>query len=398
MEKNSLKKVAQVIRTGLAATIVGIFYASGAQAAEYRVYSSAQGNYSLQGNMTSPLFGQELDYVDELGNPVYRNRSIELNRSLDSDYQYSDGHSANAVPDAAQFNKAFVGAASIGINDVQAAAYAYSTWGSNHASATTSGFTKVDKSLTSYTQIPDGIGGFTPDTSNPIDMQYSTNLYTSANSEWEELFQIAGGPGSAGTSGTFSVSTHIDGLLNGVLNSGDSASMSYSLTSFNNQSIYQMYAYTYSWDDGSGNIQSYWSKSIFQNGAWAGASGSGDLVIDEILTGESSLIYGDPVYLRSSLYVSTNGNGNSDFANTAEMTSLIFPESALVYALSGSSLAGYGTGFAGGGNGTLCTSLECVNNGFGGGGSPVPVPAAFWLFTSGLIATGLGARRKLAIA
>lgn len=400
MQTLKSKSNTQVLGAIVPFVMVGSLFSIDVQAEQYRVQSSTYAGYQNDGTVSSPFFGQETYYdYDSDGNYVQmtRNRSTYFNNSLDSEYQSTQGNSANAIPGAAQFNRTLVGDASLGIGDVQASGYAYTTWGSNHASASGSGFTPVDRNVTAYPQIPDGNGGFIPDLNFPIDIQSSTSLYSSAHSQWEELYQISGHSGT----GTAQVTMHIDGLLSGVQAVGDNAYMNYSLRSFNGDTILSMSASIYTYLDFQGNVQQYWSQSIWNTGVWDYDSGTGDLVVDEMLHGSYAFTYGNPLYLNSILSVSTNGNASSDFGHTVTMESLVLPENSLVYALSGTDMSVYGASFDGSGGGTLCTSLDCVNGGFGGGngggGSTVPVPAAAWLFASGLLGLGgFASRRKRA--
>jgi len=381
----------------LFAVIIGLSTTSAASAANYRVENQVWGDYQMNGSVTSPLLGS---------------LPFNINRNLDHDYSYNSGNTAGTVPAAAEFNRTFNGDATIGAGDIHVSTYAQTDWGLNHAGVKIEGFSKAEKTVVAYPQItttnPDfmGMGGMysSPDTKNPITINTSTNAYSNASSRWEELYQISGGTGT----GTAHISMHVDGFLDGALANNDNASINYNLSTFNGEQILGLYAYTsfypdWVYDPTSGTYNradtQHWSESILQNGVWSYSSGTGSLPsINEMLQGDYTFTYGDPLYLNSYLDAYVNGNGESNFKNTVTMESLILPENASVYALSGANPAAYHIAFSGNGGGTVCATLDCVNGGLGGGGiSQVPVPASIWMFGSTLAGLlGITRRRQLA--
>lgn len=384
----------------LALAVAGIVHSSTALAAadQARVVSQAWTDYSLSGHITSPLFGQEVSYYDELNNPVYVPRTVDFNRTLDSASAYSSGYGVlipgqqPPVPPAAEYDKTLVGDSAIGASDAHARGYAYTDWGHNHASTSTS-YTPIDSTVDGEFLNP--VTG----TSVPMSTHTTTSLYSYATSQWEELYKL--GNSQQGGTGTASMGFQIDGSLTATQEQGSYSSIYYSLNTFNNERLLYVYASISSYQDADGNWQSQWWSNIFSDGVMTSDSGYGDFTIDRKLHAEYEFTNGDPLYLNSYLQVYSNGNASSDFRNTVSMESLVLPENTLVYAMSGTSMSNFGLSFAGNGNGTVCASTQCVSDGSyggtgtgGGGGSVVPLPSAVWLFASSLMGLGLGARRK----
>ncbi len=367
------------------AVIIGLTATSVASAANYRVDNQVWGYYNMDGTVSGSLLGSQ---------------PFNINRQLDGAYDYTSGNTAGSVPVAAAFNRIFTGDATLGAGDINKSAYAQTDWGFNHAGVKTDGFSKVDKTVVAYPQI---LG--TSDLSNPITINTSTNTYSYATSRWEELYQISGGAGT----GTAHIAMQVDGFLDGTSINNDNAQIYYSLSTFNGTQILGLSANTYNntytdnvYDPVTDTYNSVvvssqsWSEQIFQNGIWSYLSGTGALNIEKLtLQGDYTFTYGDPLYLNSYLQTSVYGNGESNFINTVTMESFVLPENAAVYALSGANPAAYNIAFSGNGVGTVCGTLDCVNNGGNGGGGPaaVPVPTSIWLFGSALVGL-LGVNRR----
>jgi hypothetical protein len=362
MKLSMIKPFAKaLVLVGLAAA------ASLASAQQYRVSSQVWGGYYGNTSVTSELFG-----LDGSGNPV----TLYGTRWYGYDSDYSSGHSAGSIPPAAQFTSTWNGDVSKGMTSVNAAARAYTTWGSNHVSSSVSNFTPTNYS-SSGTYVDAGSGN-----SYPLTYNETGFTYASAQSTWEELYQIGGGTGT----GHFSSSFHIDGVLSPTsAGSGGAATgqgwLNWSLTTFSGETVVSLYAYYYADSD-------TWYKQTFSGGAWNYESGSGALTINEDLTGGYDFTYGEALYLKSEIQIQADGSNSIDFDNTVKMTSLVLPQGSTVYAQSGASASDYGLVFDGDGSGTVCTTLSCATGGGSGGGggttNPVPEPETYALMLLGL--------------
>lgn len=329
---------------------------------QFRLFAEANGGYYNSIQTTSPVFG-----LDPSGNP---------NTVYGSVYYGYDGRSAAAYDTATPLPNVtaggvWAGDASQGMTTVTSNAYGMTDWGSNHASASLSGFTPVSQSYD---------GSFVVGPSSwPMHVESSNYAYVRGGSVWEELYQIGGGTGT----GMFTGTIHIDGTLAGVTGNGNS-SINWALTTFSNQLVASVSA---NYDAASGA----WSKSVYSDGTWNNTTGSGALTINEDVIGSYSFTYGAALYLQSALYTQVNGNGAADFSSTVQFTGMKLPEGARVYVLSGASAADYGIAFAGSG-GTICPTLACAVG--AGGGLPIPEPETYALLLSGLAVIAWVARRR----
>jgi len=350
----SLRTLALLGLTALACT---------AQAqSQYRLYAQAYGSYGNSIQTTSPVFG-----LDTSGNPNTVYGSIDYGFDYASAAAYDQ---ASALPQVTA-GGIWAGDASQGMTTVTANAYGMTNWGSNHASASISGYTPVSQSYD---------GDFVVGSSTwPMHVESQNYAYATGQSTWEELYQIGGGTGT----GQFTGTIHIDGTLAGTQGVGG-ASLNWSLTTFSNQIVAAVYAdYDAATDT--------WSKSIYSDGQWTYASGSGALAISEDVVSSYSFAYGAALYLKSDLYTSVSGNGAADFSNTVQFTGMLLPQDTKVYVLSGANAADYGISFAGNGDGTICQDLACA---VGGGTPAVPEPGSYALLLSGLGLVAWIARRR----
>ena len=331
---------------------------------QFRLYAEANGGYYNSIQTTSPVFG-----LDPSGNP---------NTVYGSVYYGYDGRSAAAYDVATPLPNVtaggvWAGDASQGMTNVTSNAYGMTNWGSNHASASLSGFTPVSQSYDGSFVVGPG--------SWPMHVDSSNYAYASGRSIWEELYQIGGGTGT----GTFTGTIHIDGTLAGVVGTPNgNASINWSLTTFSNQLVASVDASYDAASDG-------WSKNVYANGVWTNTSGSGALTINEDVVGSYSFTYGAALYLKSDLYTSISGNGAADFSNTVQFTGMSLPGGSKVYVLSGASAADYGISFTGMG-GTICPDLACAVG--GGSGLPIPEPQTYALLLSGIGVIAWVARRR----
>jgi hypothetical protein len=292
--------------------------------------------------------------------------------SYGSDYKNAYAYDQTTAAPNVTAGGVWAGDASQGMTTVTSSAYGMTDWGSNHASASLSGFTQVNQSYN---------GQFVVGTSTwPMHVDSSNYAYSTGRSTWEELYQIGGGTGT----GQFTGTVHIDGTLAATTGSGN-ASINWSLTTFSNQLVASVYG---AYDAGADN----WTLSVFSNGQWNNTSGTGALTINEDVTGGYSFTYGAALYLKSELFTSVSGNAAADFSNTVQFTGMQLPQGASVYVLSGASAADYGISFAGNGSGTICQNLGCAAG--GGGGLPIPEPETYALLLSGLGVIAWVARRR----
>lgn len=328
---------------------------------QFRLYAEAYGGYYNSIQTTSAVFG-----LDAGGNP----NTVYGTLYYGSDYRSAAAYDqVTPVPNVTA-GGTWAGDASQGMTTVTSNAYGMTDWGSNHASASTSGFTAVSQSY-------DGqfvVGG----TSWPMHVDSSNSTYAVGRSTWEELYQIGGGTGT----GQFTGTIHIDGSLAGSLGNGN-ATLDWSLRTFSNQLVASVSA---SYDAAA----DYWYLNVYSNGQWTYSDGSGALTINQDVIGGYSFTYGAALYLKSELVTSVSGNGAADFSNTVQFTGMKLPQGAAVYVFSGASAADYGISFAGNGSGTICQDLACA----AGGGLPIPEPETYALLLSGLGVIAWVARRR----
>lgn len=333
---------------------------------QFRLFAETYGSYYNNVQTTSPVFG-----LDTNGNP----NTVYGTVYYGSDYLSASAYShASAIPNVTMASQ-WVGDASQGMTTVTANGYGSTDWGTNHASASLSGYTQVDQSY-------DGQFVVGP-TTWPMHVESNTYAYSLGRSVWEELYQIGGGTGT----GQFTGAVHIDGTLGTAANSGN-AYVNWSLKTFSNQLVASVNA---SYD---GTTDS-WYKDVYSDGQWIYTSGTGPLSINEDVIGSYTFTYGQALYLRSELYTSVYGNAAADFSNTVQFTGMKLPQGSSVYVLSGANAADYGIGFAGNGGGTICSDLSCATGGGGGGGGlPIPEPETYAMLLAGLGVIGWVARRR----
>ena len=350
---------------------------------QYRVSNYLYGYYYLDSTMSSPLFG-----VDQYGNP----KTYNSQDYFGSAYGNIQGNNSGNVPAALVEAGTWVGNASNGLNDVDYDIYAYTTWGKNHARASIDNYEQVDATSTAYYLPSDGSGNPSGLPEIPIETRSYSNVYGSAQSQWEELYMIGGSSLSA--LGHYNATFHVEGKLGPSANSDGtgSAQMYWSMRDFNNNNLVSISA-TYNASDDS------WYKSTYSAGVWSSDNGFGELVIDELLQQNGGTFnYGTALYLNSSLQTYVWGNGVSSFENTVEMTELEFTGGSRVYAMSGTDLSNYNITFdsTNGGGGVLCDGLNCATTG-GGGGTVIPgipEPETYAMMLAGLALVGWVARRR----
>lgn len=328
---------------------------------QYRLYAESYGGYYNSILTTSAVFG-----LDANGNPNTVAGAVEYGY----DYRAASAfNQATPVPNVTA-GGVWAGDASKGMTTVTTTAYGMTDWGSNHASATTSGYTPVTENYAGQFVV----GG----TSWPMQVSSNTVSYAAGRSVWEELYQIGGGTGT----GQFTGTIHIDGTLKGPLGDG-TASLDWSLRTFSDALVASVTA-TY---DASADS---WSMGVFSNGAWSYTSGSGALTINQDVIGSYSFTYGSALYLKSDLATRISGNGTADFSNTVQFTGMKLPQGAAVYVLSGAQAADYGISFGGDGSGAICPDLACAV----GATQPVPEPGTYAMLLAGLGVIGWTARRR----
>lgn len=328
---------------------------------QFRVFAEAYANYYNSVQTTSPVFG-----LDPGGQP----NTVYGTINYGSDYANAAAYDQLTPLPHVTAGGTWAGDASQGMTTVTSQAYGMTNWGSNHASASTSGYTPVNQSY-------DGqfiVGG----NSWPMHVESSNSSFAVGRSTWEELYQIGGGTGT----GQFTGTVHIDGTLAGTLGSG-TATLDWSLKTFSNQLVASVSA-AY---DASADL---WSMNVFSNGLWTNTTGNGPLTINADVIGGYSFTYGAALYLKSELVTSISGNGTADFSNTVQFTGMSLPQDATVFVMSGASAADYGIFFAGNGNGTICQDLACAV----GGSAPIPEPGTYAMLLSGLGVIAWVVRRR----
>ena len=345
--------------------LASLAVAAQAQGQQYRLMAETYGAYYNNVQTTSSVFG-----TDPFGNP----NTVSGTTYYGSAYYWANAYDqATPVPDVS-YTGTWTGDTTQGMTTVSAAGYGKTGWGSNHASASLSGFTKVEQSY-------DGQFVVGP-TTWPMHVETSNEAYSTGRSIWEELYQIGGGTGT----GQFTGSIHVDGILSGTTGDGV-ASLNWNLTTFSNQVVASVYASYFGASDA-------WTLDVFSNGTWVNTSGTGALVINQDVIGSYTFNYGDALYLKSDLYTSVSGNGSADFSNTVQFTGMLLPQGTKVFVTSGAKAADYGISFAGDGSGTICQDLACATGG-GGGTSPIPEPGTYALLLSGLGLIGWIVRRRI---
>lgn len=328
---------------------------------QFRLYAESYGGYYNTIQTTSAVFG-----LDAGGNPNTVYGSVEYGYDYRAASAFNPG---TPVPNVTA-GGVWAGDASKGMTTVTTNAYGMTDWGSNHASASTSGYTPVTEDYTGQFVV----GGNTW----PMHVKSSTTSYAVGRSVWEELYQIGGGTGT----GQFTGTIHIDGTLSGPLGDGK-ATLGWSLRTFSNQLVASVSAtYDAALDS--------WSMGVYSNGAWNYTSGTGSLTVNQDVVASYSFTYGTALYLQSDLFTSVSGNGSADFSNTVQFTGMKLPQGAAVYVLSGARASDYGISFGGDGSGTICADLACAV----GATQPIPEPGTYAMLLAGLGVIGWTARRR----
>ena len=302
-----------------------------AQAASYRTSSYTYGSSYLNGSTV---------VTDSNGNEI---QNFYSSQDYDSEYKNSN------TPDVAAFFDRYFRQPGQTYDDTGASytaswsGFASTGYGTNKASISMKG------TLTNQTYSDQ----FTsPTTGNTATISTSDSKWLYADSVWEELFLIT--PlwrNLRGTEANMTVHMRLDGNL-----SGDTAYYGYNLSNWDWSSVTSDYA-------------------------------NGDVTVDKMLTGIFKFKYGDPLYLKSQLYMGLSGLGDINMAHTVQITGIDIPTDSMITFLSGAPSDAYGNLFGGSGYGEY---------GNGTGGSTVPIPGTVWLLGTGLLGL-VGVRRKYKI-
>lgn len=328
---------------------------------QYRLFSAAYAGYYNNVETTSAVFGM----TGGVPNTVYG--SVDYG----SDYRSAFAYDQTTALPIVTAGGTWAGDASQGMTTVTSTAYSKTNWGSNHASASTSGFTQTSQSYDGQFVVGS--------TSWPMHVESSNDSYSIGRSVWEELYQIGGGTGT----GQFTGTIHIDGTLSGTVGAG-AANLRWSLTTFSNQLVASLSSQYDATTNG-------WTMSVFSNGQWTDTRGTGVLSINQDVVSSYGFTYGASLYLKSELVTSIAGNGSADFSNTVQFTGMKLPQDTTVFVFSRAAATDYGISFAGDGSGTVCQDLGCAT---GGGTPPVPEPETYALLLSGLGVIAWVARRR----
>lgn len=238
----------------------------------------------------------------------------------------------------------------------------------------------------------DGSGNFIPTTTHGV-RQHSTfgndgyllpndmpvvsvnrnfSASAAAYSRWENIFYFAPRWNTTRTSGTATLTVHIDG--------------SYDTTG----GSYQFYARDWEHKDIYGTYLGYATD-------WLSGSGT----INRTITLAVPFTYGTPQYVKAELNAWLSEDGFIDLFNTARIVSIEVPEDTAVFSY-GDYIAGSGLGFSvlGGVSGdSLPGGAGGFFAGLGGGGGgytpPVPEPGTWAMLLAGLGLLGFAARRRV---
>ena len=326
---------------------------------QFRLYAEAGGTYFNGITTTSPLFG-----LDAWGNPVSTYGAQTFGVAANAASAFDTG---SPIPNV-NAGGTWAGDAAQGMTTVTANAFGKTGCGSNHASASISGYTEVTRNYAGEFVV----GG----TTWPMQVSSQTAATAVGRSVWEELYQIGGGTGT----GQFTGTLHIDGSLSGPLGNG-LATLDWTLSTFSDVVIASVSA---SFDASTNS----WTKSVLSNGIQTTTSGTGTLSFDENIIASYTFTYGAALYLKSDLSTKVSGNGTADFSNTVQFTGMRLPEDTAVYVFSGTPATTYGISFAGNGSGTICQDLACAV-------TAVPEPGSYALLLAGLGVLGWVTRRRM---
>ena len=323
--------------------------------------SSAQASPSLSYSSNAYVYGSlESQYTSALLGDV----SFTMRGASDS--QYTNGNVARvsySVP---------AGANTGGVTDpIYDIVTDYGQYGFSYSGQAQVLNGKLKTELTSSMVDADG---------NAVDNTTNTDLYSHSSAYWSQQMYIAPTANrQSGSYGAIVVGITLDGSFPAsadpnISNDSDaylSASSSFTDTAgVSYTSSFNISAYPGSWTDGS---QTVYKKLLFQ--------------------------YGTPFSLTLDQWISSYGNGIADFFNTGKISSIEIPYAATLE--TGAQQAGlgslnelFGHVFNSATQNAENTNWDFGNN--GGGFTPpsqVPVPAAMWLFGSGLIGL-IGIQRK----